>query len=71
MPACGESVDPNIRAGDIEQLDKQLNTASVPLHIVTYAGASHSFVDRQCAEYVATSADAWTRMLNFINKRTL
>ena len=40
-------------------------------HIVTYPGAPHSFFDRRYAEYTDASADAWTRILNFINTRTL
>jgi carboxymethylenebutenolidase len=63
--------DPGIPASDIDQLDKQLDTAGVPHHIVTYAGAPHSFFDRKYAEYADASADAWTRMLNFINERIL
>ncbi|HSD85821.1 MAG TPA: dienelactone hydrolase family protein, partial [Anaerolineae bacterium] len=63
--------DPGIPAGDIEQLDQQLDTAGVPHHIVTYEGAPHSFFDRKYTEYADASADAWTRMLHFINTRTL
>ena len=63
--------DPGILARDIEQLDKQLDTAGVLHHIITYAGAPHSFFDRKYAEYADASADAWTRMLHFINTRTL
>lgn len=63
--------DQGIPASDIAQLDQQLDTAAVPHHIVTYAGAPHSFFDRKYAEYADASADAWTRILNFINTRTL
>jgi len=63
--------DQGIPASDIDQLDQQLDTAHVPHHIVTYDGAPHSFFDRRYAEYADASADAWTRMLNFINTRTL
>jgi carboxymethylenebutenolidase len=63
--------DPGIPASDIEQLDKQLDVAGVSHHIVTYDGAPHSFFDRKYAEYADASADAWTRILNFINTRTL
>lgn len=63
--------DPGIPAGDIEQLDRQLDSAGVDHRIVTYAGAPHSFFDRKYAEYANASADAWTRMLNFINTLAL
>jgi carboxymethylenebutenolidase len=63
--------DPGIPASDIEQLEKQLDIAGVSHNIVTYAGAPHSFFDRKYAEYADASANAWTRILNFINKGTL
>ncbi len=63
--------DPGIPASDIEQLDQQLDTAGVAHHIITYPGTPHSFFDRKYAEYADASADAWTRMLSFINTRTL
>jgi carboxymethylenebutenolidase len=63
--------DPGIPASDIEQLDKQLDTAGVAHHIVTYEDAPHSFFDRKYAEYADASADAWSRILNFVNTRAL
>ncbi len=63
--------DPSIPASDIEQLDKELDSAAVPHHIIAYPGTPHSFFDRRYAEYAEASADAWTRMLNFINTRSL
>ncbi len=63
--------DPGIPASDIDQLDKQLDIAGVTHHIVTYAGATHSFFDRRYAEFAEASADAWTRILDFINVRPL
>ena len=63
--------DPNIPASDIEQLDRQLDTAGVKHRVVTYEGAPHSFFDRKYVEYADASADAWTRMLDFINTPTV
>jgi carboxymethylenebutenolidase len=63
--------DPSIPASDREQLDKQLTTAGVAHHIIAYEGAPHSFFDRKYAEYADASADAWTRILNFINTGAL
>jgi len=58
--------DPGIPASDVQQLDTQLGIAGVPYEIVAYPGAPHSFFDRKYAEFATESADAWTRMLNFI-----
>ena len=59
--------DPGIPASDVEQLDKQLDSAGVKHEIVTYPGAPHSFFDRRYVEFAEASADAWKRVLNFIN----
>jgi carboxymethylenebutenolidase len=63
--------DPSISASDIDHLDKQLDTAGVAHRIVTYPEAPHGFFDRRYTEYADASADAWTRMLDFINTRTV
>ena len=62
--------DPGIPASDIAQLDRQLDVAGVQHEIVTYQGAPHSFFDRRYTDFVEASADAWQRMLNFINFRS-
>ncbi len=59
--------DPGIPASDVDQLDKQLDGAGVKHEIVTYPGAPHSFFDRRYVEFAEASADAWKRVLNFIN----
>ncbi len=58
--------DPGIPASDIAALDRQLDVASVKHELVTYPGATHSFFDRRYDEFAEASADAWTRVLNFI-----
>ncbi len=58
--------DPNIPESDREQLDKRLDAAGVRHEIVVYPGAPHSFFDRRQVEFADASADAWKRMLNFI-----
>ena len=63
--------DPGIPASEIEQLNQQLDTAGVAHHVEIYEGAPHSFFDRKYVEYAAASADAWTRILNFINTLAL
>ncbi len=58
--------DPGIPASDVAQLDQQLARAGVAHEIVAYPGAPHSFFDRKFIEFANESADAWTRVLNFI-----
>ncbi len=59
--------DPGIPASDVAQLDQQLARAGVAHEIVAYPGAPHSFFDRKFIEFANESADAWTRVLNFIH----
>ncbi|MBI5649825.1 MAG: dienelactone hydrolase family protein [Chloroflexi bacterium] len=59
--------DPGIPASDVQQLDAQLARAGVAHEIVSYPGAPHSFFDRKFVEFANESADAWTRVINFIN----
>ncbi|MGB7860413.1 MAG: dienelactone hydrolase family protein [Acidimicrobiia bacterium] len=35
--------------------------------VVVYPGAPHSFFDRKYSEFADESADAWNRVLNFID----
>ena len=59
--------DQGIPESDRQQLEKQLQAAGVAHEIVAYPGATHSFFDRRFAEFADASADAWKRMLGFIN----
>ncbi len=59
--------DASIPASDREQLEQQLSRAGVQHEIVAYPGAPHSFFDRRYAEYADASADAWKRVLGFVN----
>jgi carboxymethylenebutenolidase len=43
-----------------------LDSAGVGNDVVTYDGAPHSFFDRTAREHADASADAWRRMLEFI-----
>ena len=58
--------DQGISPEQIETLDKNLDQAGVAHELKIYPGATHSFFDRRSAEFADASADAWTRMLNFI-----
>ncbi len=62
--------DPGIPPSDVQRLDEQLDIAGVKHEIITYAGALHSFFDRRYEEFAEASADAWKRVLNFIDALT-
>ncbi|MCA1554342.1 MAG: dienelactone hydrolase family protein, partial [Chloroflexi bacterium] len=59
--------DQGIPVSAVEQLDKELDRAGVEHQIKVYDGAPHSFFDRKYEEFAAESADAWTRVLDFIH----
>ena len=61
-------VDAGIPAAQVEELDAKLDQADVPHEIVTYLDAPHSFFDRKATDYVEASADAWRRILGWIEK---
>lgn len=58
--------DPSIPQEAIDKFEKGLNGAGVPNEVVVYPGAPHSFFDRKYQEYASESADAWNRVLAFI-----
>ena len=60
--------DGNITPEANAAFDEALTTAQVEHEIVVYDGAPHSFFDRKYEEFAAASADAWTRVLGFIEK---
>ncbi len=62
--------DPGIPADQIQQLDEQLDKAGVKHEVITYPGTPHSFFDRKAAEFAKESADAWQRILGFIEERS-
>jgi carboxymethylenebutenolidase len=59
--------DPGIPPEVTEAFEDALSKAGVPHQIVTYPGAPHSFFDRKYQEFADESADAWSRVLNFIS----
>ncbi|MBI3740936.1 MAG: dienelactone hydrolase family protein, partial [Chloroflexi bacterium] len=59
--------DQSIPASDIGKLDEELDVAKVEHELRIYPGAPHSFFDRKMTEFANESADAWTRVLNFIH----
>ena len=60
--------DPSIPAEDIEAFDRALETAGVPHEFTIYPGAPHSFFDRKSEEHADASADAWRRLLDFLDR---
>jgi carboxymethylenebutenolidase len=60
--------DQGISAEDVAAFDEALSTASVEHEVVTYQGAPHSFFDRRQEDYAEASADAWRRVLAFVER---
>jgi carboxymethylenebutenolidase len=61
--------DQNITAEHNAAFDAALAAAGVEHEVVTYPGAPHSFFDRKAADFADASADAWKRLLTFIQTR--
>jgi len=66
--ALQAGADLNISAEDNAAFDRALTDAGVDHEIVTYEGAPHSFFDRRHDEFADASADAWQRVLAFIDR---
>ncbi|MDP9294614.1 MAG: dienelactone hydrolase family protein [Actinomycetota bacterium] len=58
--------DEAITAEDVAAFDQALDEAGVEHEVVTYPGAPHSFFDRRFEEHADVSADAWERVLAFV-----
>src|SRR5205807_2962012 len=58
--------DQNITAEHNAEFDRALTEAGVEHEVVTYDGAPHSFFDRRQEDFADASADAWKRVLTFI-----
>ena len=66
--ALQAGADQNITAEHNQEFDRALEAAGVEHEIVTYDGAPHSFFDRKQEEFGEASADAWNRVLAFIER---
>jgi carboxymethylenebutenolidase len=66
--ALQAGADQNITAELNQAFDEALTDAGVEHEIVTYPGAPHSFFDRKHEEFADDSADAWNRVLAFIDR---
>ncbi|HVP75441.1 MAG TPA: dienelactone hydrolase family protein [Gaiellaceae bacterium] len=60
--------DQNITAEHNAAFDAALTAAGVEHEVVTYDGAPHSFFDRKYEAFSSASADAWARVLAFIER---
>jgi carboxymethylenebutenolidase len=58
--------DQGIPVAQVEELDARLDRSGAPHEIVIYPDAPHSFFDRKATDYAEASADAWRRILTFI-----
>jgi len=58
--------DEGIPPGAVATYEAALTAAGAPHEIVNYAGAPHTFFDRQEADFADASTDAWRRVLDFI-----
>ena len=66
--ALQAGADQNITAEHNAEFDRALDDAGVEHEVVTYDGAPHSFFDRKQDEFAGASADAWRRVLAFIER---
>jgi carboxymethylenebutenolidase len=60
--------DQGIPVEQVEQFEHGLEEAGVEKEIVVYPGAPHSFFDRTYEEHADACADAWRRVLRFLNE---
>ena len=64
--ALQAGADQHITAADNAAFDQALAAAGVEHEVITYDGAPHSFFDRKQEDFAAASADAWAKVLAFI-----
>jgi carboxymethylenebutenolidase len=62
--------DANILPEHNAAFEEALTSAGVDHELVVYDGAPHSFFDRRFEEYADQSADAWQRVLAFVERHT-
>jgi len=60
--------DEGIPREDVEAFDRALADAGVEHEVEIYDGAPHSFFDRRFDDYAEASADAWSRVLAFVER---
>jgi carboxymethylenebutenolidase len=60
--------DQGIPQNTIDAYGAALTAAGVDNELVTYPGAPHSFFDRKAAEFSDASADAWAKVMAFVER---
>jgi carboxymethylenebutenolidase len=60
--------DEGIPVEAVREFEAALEVAGVEHEVVIYDGAPHSFFDRAFEEHAAASADAWERVLAFVQR---
>ena len=65
--AAGQDFTP---VDEVEKFAGQVREAGVEAELHVYPDAPHSFFDRSFAEHADDCADAWRRMLAFIERHT-
>jgi carboxymethylenebutenolidase len=58
--------DKGIPRGAVEEFERLLNETGIHNEIAIYEGAPHSFFDRTYEEHADACADAWRRILRFV-----
>ena len=64
MGGADEAIGPE----DVRAFDEALDQAGLEHEVVTYPGAPHSFFDRRQEAFADDSADAWQRVLAFVER---
>jgi carboxymethylenebutenolidase len=62
--------DQGIPAEEVAKYEQALRDAGVKHEIITFEGAPHSFFDRSYEEFADASAQAWERVLAFIEENS-
>ncbi|MEX0761102.1 MAG: dienelactone hydrolase family protein [Dehalococcoidia bacterium] len=62
--------DQGIPVEEVQKFEETLSKAEVEHEIYVYPGAPHSFFDRRFEEHADAAADAWNRVLGFIEKNS-
>jgi carboxymethylenebutenolidase len=60
--------DAMITADGIDMFSKALDAKGIANEMKIYDGAPHSFFDRSFAEHKEACDDAWTKILDFVNR---
>ncbi len=62
--------DPNIPEDKVREFDRKLDRAGIAHEVIIYPGAPHSFFDKRATDFADASADAWRRVIGFIETYT-